>query len=67
MSIANTIEMSAESTKGFQDAIERGVERANRTLDNVRGVWVKDKEILVGNGAITAYRATLKVTFVLND
>lgn len=67
MSIANTIEMSAESTKGFQDAIERGVERANRTLDNVSGVWVKDKEILVGNGTITAYRATLKVTFVLND
>lgn len=67
MSFANTIEMSAESTKGFQDAIERGVERANRTLDNVSGVWVKDKEILVGNGTITAYRATLKVTFVLND
>lgn len=67
MSIANTIEMSVESTKGFQDAIERGVERAKLTLDNVRGVWVQDKEILVGNGAITAYRATLKVTFVLND
>lgn len=67
MSFAKTIEMSAESEKGFQDAVERGVERASKTLENVRSVWVKDSEVIVDGGTTTAYRAHLKVTFVMKD
>lgn len=67
MSFAKTIEMSSESTKGFHDAVERGVERVNKTLENVQSVWVKDEEVILDKGAIAGYRAHLKVTFVVTD
>lgn len=67
MSFAKTIEMSSESTKSFHDAVELGVGRANKTLDNVQSVWVKDAEVIVDNGSIQGYRAHLKITFATKD
>jgi hypothetical protein len=67
MSFAKTIEMSSESKKGFHDAVEQGVKRATTTLENVRSVWLKDEEVIVENGAISAYRAHLKATFVMKE
>lgn len=66
-SFAKTIEMSSESPEGFHEAVRRGVERANKTLENVKSVWVKDEEVLIDNGTIKGYRAHLKVTFVTKD
>ena len=54
-------------TTGFEDAIKVGVERANRTLRNVQGAWVKDQKVECSNGAITAYQVRLEGTFVLED
>ena len=65
MSVAKTIEISAESSQGFQDAIRKGITRANQTVDNVEGAWVKDQQVVVEDGAITTYRVHLKVTFLL--
>jgi len=67
MSVARVTEIISESKKGFQDAIEEGVSRANKTLSNVEGAWVKDQSIILDNGKIKAYRVVLKVTFILND
>jgi len=67
MSVAKITELSATSTKSFEDAIQQGVERAHRSLRNVSGVWVKEQKLDVSNGKITDYRVLLKVTFVLED
>ena len=67
MSVAKVTEIIASSKKGFQDAVENGVERANKTLKNISSAWVKDQSVQVENGKITEYRVVLKVTFVLND
>jgi dodecin len=68
MSVARVTELKSSSSKSFEDAVEKGVARANKTLKNVRGAWVKDLEVECGkNGKITEYRVLLKVTFVLND
>ncbi|MCP5146371.1 MAG: dodecin domain-containing protein [Gammaproteobacteria bacterium] len=67
MSVARITEISSESGKSFQDAIEDGIARANKTLRNVTGAWVQDQEVTVSNGKITQYRVKLKVTFVLDD
>ena len=66
MSVAKTIELSAESTQNFDDAIRQGVKKASETLENLKGVWVKDQEVLLSNGSISGYRVHLKVTFQLN-
>lgn len=67
MSVAKITEITVTSTKGFEDAIETGIARASRTLDNVEGAWVKYMKVDVKDGKVTQYRVGLKVTFVLND
>ena len=47
--------------------MQLGIQRASLTLDNVRGAWVQDQKVVVENGAISEYRVTMKITFVLND
>ena len=65
MSVARVTELSASSKKSFDDAIESGIKRANETLDNIEGAWVKDMKVTCKNGKIDDYRVNLKVTFVL--
>jgi flavin-binding protein dodecin len=67
MTVARITEISSVSTVSFQDAIVQGVERANKTLKNVKGAWVKDQEVTIDNGKVTEYKVVLKVTFVLFD
>lgn len=67
MSIAKVIEVSSTSTKSFEDAIQSGIARASKTLENVEGAWVKEQKVSVKDGKITEYRVNLMVTFVLAD
>jgi len=68
MSVARITEISSVSQKSFEDAIVQGVERANKTLRNLRGAWVKEQEVTMdNNGKISGYKVILKVTFVLED
>jgi dodecin len=67
MTVARITEISSVSDVSFQDAIVQGVERANKTLKNVKGAWVKDQEVTIDNGKVTGYKVILKVTFVLAD
>lgn len=67
MTVARITEISSVSTVSFQDAIVQGVERANKTLNNVKGAWVKDQEVTIDNGKVTGYKVILKVTFILSD
>ena len=65
MSIARITEISATSTKGFEDAIQQGVARAAETLRNVRSAWVKEQQVRVEDGRIVRYQVNLMITFVL--
>jgi flavin-binding protein dodecin len=67
MTVARITEISSVSTVSFQDAIVQGVDRANKTLKNLKGAWVKDQEVTIDNGKITGYKVILKVTFILTD
>lgn len=67
MSVARVTEIIASSNKSFEDAVRQGIDRANKTLKNVKGAWVEDQKVVVEDGNITEYRTVLKVTFVLED
>jgi dodecin len=67
MSVARVTEISSSSKKSFQDAIEKGIDRATKTLKNVEGAWIQDQKIVVEEGKIVAYRVNMKVTFILTD
>ncbi|MDX1389185.1 MAG: dodecin family protein [Acidobacteriota bacterium] len=65
MSVAKVTEIIASSSKSFDDAIRVGIDRANKTLQNVRGAWVENQKIVVENGKIVEFRVNMRVTFVL--
>lgn len=65
MAIARVTEIIAASSKSFDDAIQKGVTRANKTLKNLQGAWVQDQKVIIEKGKIVEYRVAMKVTFVL--
>ena len=67
MSVAKVTEIIAESPKSFEDAIQAGITRANKTLQNLKSAWVKDQKVVIENGKIVEYRVGLKVAFVLME
>ena len=68
MSIARVTEIKSSSAKSFEDAINEGIKRASKTLDNVRSAWIQDQEVILNDsGKIVEYRVLMKVTFVLKD
>ncbi|MEO6057473.1 MAG: dodecin family protein, partial [Gemmatimonadales bacterium] len=60
-------EIQSSSTKSFEDAVESGIARADKTLRNLTGAWVKSQQVVIEKGKITEYRVLLKVTFLLKD
>lgn len=67
MSIARITEISASSSKSFDDAVKKGISRAHKTLKNVKGAWIEDQKLECDGGKIKKYMVRMKVTFVLND
>ncbi len=66
MSIAKVIAISAESPKSFEDAIQDGIQRASESVENIKGAWVNEQQVVVDGGKVVNYRVDLKVTFVVN-
>lgn len=66
MSVARIIEISAESPKGFEDAIVQGISRASKTIHGIKSAWVKGQNVVIENEKVALYRVDLKVTFVLD-
>jgi len=67
MSVAKVTEIISSSSKSFEDAMNSGVARADKTLKNITGAWVKDQSVVVEKGKVTEYRVVMKVTFILKD
>jgi flavin-binding protein dodecin len=67
MSVAKVSEISATSSKGFEDAIQQGLSRASKTLRHVRSAWVKEQHVRCDNGKVVEYQVNMMVTFVLDE
>jgi len=67
MSIAKVSEISATSNTSFEDAIRQGLARANKTLRNVKSIWIKEQHVRVENEKITEYQVNMAITFILDD
>lgn len=67
MAVARVTEISSTSEKSFDDAIQQGVERATKTLRNVRSAWIKEQRVDIKNDRIAEYQVNMMVTFILDD
>jgi dodecin len=67
MSVAKVSEISATSSKSFEDAIQHGIDRASKTLRQVRSAWIKEQQVRCDGGKIVEYQVNMMVTFVLDE
>jgi len=63
MSVLKVIEVMASSTKSWEDATSKAVEKASKSVKNIRSAWVQDQSVSVEKGKIKEYRVTLKLSF----
>lgn len=67
MTVARVTEITASSTKGWDDAAKEGLTRASKTLRGITGVEVVSQKAKVDKGKISEFRLTMKLTFILED
>lgn len=63
MAVLKVIEIMANSTTSWEDAIRNAVKTTSKTVKNIRSVYVKDQTAQVSGGDITEFRVILKITF----
>ena len=62
-SVYKVIELVGTSSEGFEQAVSAAVARAAQSLRDLRIAEVSEFDVQIENGAISAYRAKVKVSF----
>ena len=62
-SVYKVIELVGTSTQSWEKAAAAAVERASKTLRDLRVAEVKKLDVTLNNGKIEAYRAKISVSF----
>ena len=63
MAIHKVIEVISQSDTSWEDAAQRAVSDAARTLDQIRSIWIKNFEGVVRDDRIVEYRVNAHITF----
>lgn len=66
-SVYKVIELVGTSTKSWEDAASAAVERAAKSLEDLRIAEVVDMDLQIKDGKVQAYRTKLKVSFKYRD
>ena len=66
MTVAKVIEITATSPGSFEDAIRKGISKAQRSVEGIRGAWISEQKVEIAeDGTISHFRVDMKLTFVL--
>ncbi len=65
--IYKVIELTGSSTKGIEDAIEKAVTRASKSVRNMRWFEVTETRGHIEDGQVQHYQVTIKVGFTMDD
>ena len=61
------IELTGTSTVSIEDAVQKAVARASKTLHNLRWFQVTETRGHIENGKVSQWQVTLKIGFTLED
>ena len=68
MSVAKVIEITSTSPGSFEDAIRKGISKAQQTIDGIKGSWISEQKVeLADDGTIKHFRVDMKLTFILDE
>jgi dodecin len=65
--VYKVVELTGSSARSLEHAVENAVQRASRTLRNLRWFQVTDTRGHIENGAIAHWQVTIKIGFTLDD
>lgn len=66
MSVAKIIEISASSSKGIEDAVQHGLDKAGSTVKQVKGAWINEIKVVTDdNGKVAEWRVNMRVNFLV--
>jgi flavin-binding protein dodecin len=63
MAIHKVIEVISQSEKSWEDAAQRAVADAGKTVDQIKSIWIKNFEGVVKDNKIVEYRVNANLTF----
>jgi flavin-binding protein dodecin len=67
MTPGQVAEIQGRSNTSIEDAIKRGIATMDKTLQDVRCLWMRDRRERVVGGAIREYQVDMVITFVGDD
>lgn len=65
--VYKVVELTGSSPRGMEDAVRNAIERAGRTLRNLRWFEVTETRGHIEGGTIGHWQVTVKVGFTLDD
>ncbi len=63
MTVAKIVELVGCSDKSFEDAVQQAINKAKKTLRNIRGADVVGQNVKIKDGKIVEYRSDVKISF----
>ncbi|MBC2838805.1 dodecin family protein [Robiginitalea sp. SC105] len=63
MAVLKVIEVLANSDKSWEDAAQKALAQANKSVQNIRSVYINEQSCTVRDGKIESYRVNTKITF----
>lgn len=65
MSMVKVIEVLAQSDKSWEDATQRALKEASKSIRNIQSIYVKEFQAVVENEMISNYRINAKISFLI--
>ena len=63
MGIHKVIEVISQSDKSWEDAAQRAVADAGKSVEQIKSIWIKNFEAVVKDNKIVEYRVNANLTF----
>lgn len=63
MSVIKVLEIMSDSPKSWEDATVKGIEKASKTVSNIKSANVQNQSVTVADNQVKTYRVNLKISF----
>lgn len=63
MAVLKVLEILSSSEKSWEDATNRAVKKASKSIKNIKSAFVQSQSVTVENGKVKEYRVNVKITF----
>ncbi len=63
MAIMKVIEILSNSEKSWEDATQKAIKQASKSVKNIKSAFVQSQSVVVNDDEVSEFRVNLKVTF----